>query len=495
MATRLLAASRGARPSLREVSSTFLSLAKMTSRVTLAKSRAERSRPPTVPLPQVEIVPGRLTEGDWFSLLGFEEAEDHVGDILAGLMDQVLDECFKVYLERQCIPYVITQARDAMLQIIEWRFLVRDEGEAGVPAEPTWQEDEEPVAGITDSWAQGSVPVLQAMPRPEEPEVPRLPEEVPQLPKESPVAKEEPAGPSDIAAQGFPLGTPRWEAEKLAQESLKEVRPARSRSSKAGLKSGTHLVSIAPLPSCKSRLGPQAYYGPLQVSRLSDIVKPLAGSEKELLLRQLSQMPVEEASRPCLLPLSCSNLLRIQLGRPPNTRDVFYDQAGNITAAPRLEPASLPKRWVKPSAEVVDPEVESQQQEALKTVSGRRAPKLPRGPAEKGSTHGERLLGVRRSLAEKAAQPPSPAGGVLQPTSFVFVKPNLLTQTVQLATGVTLRCVGGVREKVSPHAHQEEAKEGSGNLHPMCLRVPTPSREHILQQPKPLPRLRPGAAL
>lgn len=73
----------------------------MTSRVTLAKSRAERSRPPTVPLPQVEIVPGRLTEGDWFSLLGFEEAEDHVGDILAGLMDQVLDECFKVYLERQ----------------------------------------------------------------------------------------------------------------------------------------------------------------------------------------------------------------------------------------------------------------------------------------------------------------------------------------------------------------------------------------------------------
>ncbi|CAI5785004.1 Hypothetical predicted protein [Podarcis lilfordi] len=371
---------------------------KMTSRVTLAKSRAERSRPPTVPVPQVEIVPGRLTEGDWFSLLGFEEAEDHVGDILAGLMDQVLEECFKVYLERQCIPYVITQARDAMLQIIEWRFLVRDEGEAGVPAEPTWQEDEEPVAGITDSWAQGSVPVLQAMPRPEEPEVPRLPEEVPQLPEESPIAKEEPAGPSDIAAQGFPQGTP-------------------------------------------------------------------------------------------------SNLLRIQLGRPPNIRDVFYDQAGNITAAPRLEPASLPKRWVKPSAEVVDPEVESQQQEALKTVSGRRAHKLPRGPAEKGSAHGERLLGVRRSLAEKAAQPPSPAGGVLQPTSFVFVRPNLLTQTVQLATGVTLRCVGGVREKVSPHAHQEEAKEGPGNLHPMCLRVPTPSRQHILQQPKPLPRLRPGAAL
>ncbi|XP_033017046.1 uncharacterized protein C2orf81 homolog [Lacerta agilis] len=479
-----------------------MSLAKMSSRVTLAKSRGERSRPPTVPIPQVDIVPGRLTEGDWFSLLGFEEAEDHVGDILAGLMDQVLDACFKVYLERQCIPYVITQARDAMLQIIEWRFLVRDEGEAGVPIEPTWQEDEEPVAGITDSWAQGSVPVLQAMPRPEEPEVPGPPEEVPQLPEESPVAREESAGPSDIGGQGFPLGTARWEAEKLAQESLKEVRPTRSRSSKAVLKSGIELprlVSIAPLPSpmpsCKSRLGPQAYYGPLQASRLSDIVKPLAGSQKEMLLRQLSQMPMEEASHPCLLPLSCSNLLRIQLGRPPTTRDVFYDQAGNITTAPRLEPASLPKRWVKPSAEVVDPDMESQQQEALKTVSGRRAPKLPRGPAEPGSAHGEGLVAVRRSLLGKAGQPASSAGRVLQPTSFVFVKPNLLTETVQLATGVTLRCVGGVREKVAPRGHQEEAKEGLGSLHPMCLQVPSPSRQHILQQPKPLPRLRPGAAL
>lgn len=71
----------------------------------------------------------------------------------------------------QCIPYVISQAREAMLQIIEWRFLVRDEGESSVPVDPTWQEDEEPAPSITDSWAQGSVPVLQAVPGPEEREV------------------------------------------------------------------------------------------------------------------------------------------------------------------------------------------------------------------------------------------------------------------------------------------------------------------------------------
>ena len=47
-----------------------------------------------------------------------------------------------------------------MLQITEWRFLARDEGESAVAEDPTWGEDEEPLACTTDSWAQGSVPVL-----------------------------------------------------------------------------------------------------------------------------------------------------------------------------------------------------------------------------------------------------------------------------------------------------------------------------------------------
>lgn len=49
-----------------------------------------------------------------------------------------------------------------MLQIIEWRFLARDEGESAVAEDPTWGEDEEPLACTTDAWAQGSVPLLPA---------------------------------------------------------------------------------------------------------------------------------------------------------------------------------------------------------------------------------------------------------------------------------------------------------------------------------------------
>ncbi|XP_006881056.1 PREDICTED: uncharacterized protein C2orf81 homolog [Elephantulus edwardii] len=126
----------------------------------VTRSKAEKVRPPTVPVPQVDIVPGRLTEAEWLALAAVEEGEDVVGDILADLLARVMDSAFRVYLTQQCIPFTISQAREAMLQITEWRFLARDEGESSLAEDPTWGEEEEPLACTTDAWAQGSVPVL-----------------------------------------------------------------------------------------------------------------------------------------------------------------------------------------------------------------------------------------------------------------------------------------------------------------------------------------------
>ncbi|XP_045644277.1 uncharacterized protein C2orf81 homolog [Ursus americanus] len=128
----------------------------------VTRSKAEKARPLAVQVPQVDIVPGRLTEAEWMALMALEEGEDVVGDILADLLARVIDSAFKVYLTQQCIPFTISQAREAMLQITEWRFLARDEGESAVAEDPTWGEDEEPFACTTDAWAQGSVPVLHA---------------------------------------------------------------------------------------------------------------------------------------------------------------------------------------------------------------------------------------------------------------------------------------------------------------------------------------------
>ncbi|KAH0615659.1 hypothetical protein JD844_025958 [Phrynosoma platyrhinos] len=526
-------------------------------RVAQAKSRAERYRPPTVPVPQIEIVPGRLTEADWLSLLNFEEAEDTVGDILASMLDQVMDECYKVYLSRQCIPYVINQAREAMLQIIEWRFLVRDEGETEVPMDPAWQEDEEPVPCITDSWAEGSVPVVQAAPARWETE-----EMLARLLDEAPATEEEEEAPGGGTAAGVALApgvaapslhTLLHEEEEEEEEEdkeerplpavLPEIRPSKIRSSSSRVRvrvpEGLPLVKEAPTPpaqpcsTTKLWVPPHGYEGSPRAARFSCPLTALESSEKDLLLRQkLSQFSVvedededEDVGRPLLLPPSCSNLLRIQVGRPPNTKDVFYDEHGRVTLVPRLDPARLPKHWIRPTVEVVDPDVESRRQEALKTVSGRctrrwrsrRHPAKHPGSARRVTEVGPGVIlppgvptvllwegpakAMRQHLSEQVARRPPPPGRVLEPTALFFVKPTLLMETVELAPGVTLRCSDSTTQRlppVVPRAEEVAAAAGKvhGELRLLCPQVPFPmaAPEQMAGPPRPLPRLHPGAA-
>ncbi|XP_077158520.1 uncharacterized protein C2orf81 homolog [Paroedura picta] len=464
-------------------------------RVAQAKSRAERSRPPTVPAPQVDIVPGRLSEAEWLSLLAAEEAEDGVGDLLAALLDQALHECYQVHLARQRIPYVIHQAREAMVQIIEWRFLVRDEGEVDVSADSTWQEDEEPVACITDSWAQGSVPVLQPMPHPEEAEVPPA-----DPPEKSTASQEAPCG-GGTAPPLLLSWEPSQEEAKLV-EGLPGPPPTSS-------------VLAQASTSFKGRKGTMAFPCSSQNLTWQGSSKELLGEcEKWRLLQELSLVSVEERaprraldSPHPLLPPSCSNLLRIQVGRPPTIKDVLYDKAGNITAVPRLDPAHLPKRWIKPAVAVVDPAVESLRQEALKTVSGRCKRRSRSKPPQAGADTmsrtgpGEGLARVsRKRLPEQRAPPPPPPGRILEPTSLIFVKPTLLRESMVLAPGVAMRAGGGsARQGVGPAAPLEEKEAGGPtDLKPMSARVPflpTVDVEKVVQEPRIVPRMPPEALL
>ncbi|KAL8206436.1 UNVERIFIED_CONTAM: hypothetical protein K2H54_003073 [Gekko kuhli] len=495
-------------------------------RVAQAKSRAERARPPTVPVPQVDVVPGRLSEAEWLSLLAGEEAEDGVGDILAALLDQALDACYKVHLARQRIPYVINQAREAMLQIIEWRFLVRDEGEADVSADPTWQEDEEPMACTTDSWAQGSVPVLHPTPRPKEAAelwiICRLDTGrcrhhiqrggVVQLtrnlvpPAEPPEEAAAAAASQEVPCEGgaAPPRVLSWQPSQ-EQARLGKALPGAPLESSSLIQAST---------SFKGRKGGVASRSSHSTTWLESHKEPLGKREKPLLLQELCWVSMEERTRSApdsprlLLPPSCSNLLRIQLGRPPNIKDVLYNEAGNITAVPRLDPARLPKRWVKPSVEVVDPDVESLQKEALKTVSGRckqrprlEAPRVAAGTV--GQTHLAGLGGglaraSRKWLPQQMGPLPPPQGRTLEPTHLVFVKPTLLAEHMELAPGVTMKGRGSSRRGVWSAAPPGEREATHKELKPMPPQVPllpAVAVEKVGNEPRALPRMLPGALL
>nr|XP_016853266.1 PREDICTED: uncharacterized protein C2orf81 homolog isoform X1 [Anolis carolinensis] len=492
---------------------------------------------PTVPVPQVEIVPGRLCEGDWVSMLSYEEAEDSVADLLAVMLDQVMEECYKVYLDRQCIPYVINQAREAMIQIIEWRFLVRDEGEVDVPTDPTWQEDEEPVPGITDCWAQGSVPVVQTTPAPLESEVPLA-----ILLEKTPAVEVEALPDRDMAVGVAPglLSSllkedeeeeeeeekEEKEQEELPQPSFPDVHPLESRASRFRSKEGLppvkaaraslylHRLSIRPLQTGDKTVRTTRFSFPLSSQASSE-------REKEPFLQKLSQISLkpqehEEVGHPLMLPPSCSNLLRIQVGRPPITKDVSYDSHGCVTLVPRLDPARLPKHWIRPTMEVVDVDEESRRREALKTVSGRcpvrgRPRQRPlqlsmarrrdtvvgfNGVQPLGALPGLLWEGPGLTLQEEAVQLPPPPERVLEPTGLIFVKPTLLMERVDLAPGVTLRYRSSPTHCLPPMAPLEDgvARKAHGELRTLSTQTPFPTASAEQPPSRPLPRLHPRVA-
>nr|XP_032643875.1 uncharacterized protein C2orf81 homolog isoform X3 [Chelonoidis abingdonii] len=408
---------------------------KMTSRdrVPLSKSRAEKSRPPTVPIPQVDIVPGRLSESEWISLVTMEEGEDGVGDILEGMINQVMDECYKVYLARQV-------SLDKL------------------PEETVSHEETRPSTGS--------------------PEVPATPH-----------------------------------SEQPSQE--RGIKSAKSS------KPQNLLPQPAPPPPPKTRKAYRAHRGLLRSASLKSMARPLQETEKELLRQQLSQTLPEESpqedlgSLHQLLPMSCSNLLKIQMGRPPNIKGVTYDEFGTVITMPKLDPARLPKCWIKPQVEVLDPDVEAKRQEVLKTISGRgqRSTK-PHSRAAQGPGLGElisaKLLqdtgpmlsgGLAQAFcpshADKRAQHLPSTGKSLERSSHVSWKPSNLLDSIELAPGVAIRDSSSV--KCGPHhgALYEEGGEGvfQGKLRPIRPRVPLPAiaveqliRDHT-------PQVRPMALL
>ncbi|XP_039767896.1 uncharacterized protein C2orf81 homolog [Ornithorhynchus anatinus] len=201
-------------------------------RVGQSRSRAEKGRPAVTSLPHVDVVPGRLSEADWVGLVQKEEGEDAVGDLLAQLVQRVTEDAFQVYLSRQCVPFTVSQAQEALLQMVEWRFLARDEGETAVDGGgtaalgPGWEEDEEPRTCATDAWAQGAVPVLASPgtlpPRdqesrnadgttPETPDSPPASRGPPETPGSSPASSgsDSSPGPRTPGDRPWILGAPR----------------------------------------------------------------------------------------------------------------------------------------------------------------------------------------------------------------------------------------------------------------------------------------------
>ncbi|XP_047637681.1 uncharacterized protein C2orf81 homolog isoform X2 [Phacochoerus africanus] len=381
----------------------------------MTRSKAEKVRPPTVPVPQVDIVPGRLTEAEWMALSVLEEGEEVVGDILADLLARVMDSAFKVYLTQQCIPFTISQAREAMLQITEWRFLARDEGETAVAEDPTWGEDEEPSACTTDAWAQGSVPVLHA------PTFATFPGEdrgsVDQIPSgrswmdtgsQEPMEPWDRCPPEQRVVPG-PSSTLELLKETGPRGPLEELEldgQARGHLSSVGCLNvssqlsmemavaGSPHLSLEPTPVASPKGSvekAQPFSSPFSLEDLYYCTPQAqaAGDRMELKKEEVplisSSGSVSGTSAGGLSTLSSSSGFQPQQPWRPDARtSSLRGRIGPRAEMERLDPARLPRRWVRPLAEVLVPNSEMRPQKAYRGRLQSRKTEAPAGPQAPG---------------------------------------------------------------------------------------------------------------
>ncbi|XP_041485086.1 uncharacterized protein C2orf81-like isoform X1 [Lytechinus variegatus] len=387
------------------------------SRATVSKSRADKAKDKdkdrggstSVPVPPVnsDVIPGRFTENDWNSMLDKEDGEDFVIDIVGNIVDSALTVIYDNYIQKQLYPYVVTQARDAILQIIEWQFLARDEGETQPENDATWLEEDEPMPCVPDAWAQGSVPQknrpLLSPPVSEpgtdithvsgmshreiledvicESHADIEPVEIPDGEKEGGEEDKEEEGKEEDEKEGG-ITQPEDVSERLAGLEQPE----------AEQKTGGDLKDEAK-PSEKAK--PEAYrprkpkFKPrkgriVHSAGLRDMHKSLDEMEREMLEAERKAnepKPVVKDSILDHMPSSCHSILKkkkasdhfklVQAGRPPGSKDVNYDDRGNVISVVRLDPEKLPSHRVRTQYAVVDPAVEAAHARLVAMRTGR----------------------------------------------------------------------------------------------------------------------------
>lgn len=416
------------------------------SRAAKAAAAKDKTKPPpSTPVVAHEIVPGKFNENDWNIMLERDAAEDFVLDYLDEIMFTTMDTIHKRYIERQMLPFTITQAKDAILQIIEWRFLARDEGEKNM-ADSSWIQDEEPEAAVTDCWAQGSVPktdVPAPSPISEEPEEEEVAAEEVQKAEGATAAPEEPELPDNVS-------------EVAAEpEQVQEQRPdAKAKKVKQG--------------KAKPQFKP--YRGKLKSAGVAKMTESLDESEMKMIAAEIeASLPPQEVSSNLLtMPASCNSILKVQSGRPPGNKDVAYDEMGNVVSVMKLDADKLPTHRVTVKYQVVDPAVEAAQARLEAMRRGRyiapAQPQLAKVRAKKSSSD---------TAATTSAIVLAGGKGIPKTRKPVYTQlPPSLIETMEVAAGVQVLEAG--RSKKGPTRYVRKGdilEQHQKDLQPVTIRI------------------------
>ncbi|XP_069779476.1 uncharacterized protein C2orf81 homolog isoform X2 [Narcine bancroftii] len=463
------------------------------SRSAVPKTRLEKSRTTanpasTSPATFVDIVPGRFTENDWQSMVAAEDGENNIMDIIEDIVSQALDQCYNLYIENQLLPFTISQAKDAILQIIEWQFLSYDPGESNVTLDHSWQEDREPKANVTDSWAQGSVPVVRpsttaALEKQEHPGD-SLCTEMGEGQARSPTA---PTSAGSGAAcegqqQGFEGPQPTaalctqlvglYQNVGQVEPELEEASPVNEQEPETPLKATTVR---------KSHSFKATRYLPC-TGKSQNISKTLVEVESDLTHQQASEVDPEVPQLPCeayWMPPFLQNVLKIQQSRLPSNNSMTFDEFGNVTSVKKLEPSQFHKHQTRPVFQLVDGDPETKTCRPLGN-------QILRPLVFQAAHFGERSIPGRHNSRRGRQLGPGNGSGVVAPGRVTGRQPSTGSLSVKrlklpITAGFTTQDLpefisNGAKDQSNSKCgrYPEHEELGPSRLKPICGRLLVP---------------------
>ncbi|XP_076807769.1 uncharacterized protein C2orf81 homolog [Clavelina lepadiformis] len=391
------------------------------SRQTASRSRTEKgasrggagSQSVTAPAVTNDVVPGRLSYEDWTQLMQDEEDTGFVCSLVEEIVDQALEGCYQKYIWEQMLPFTVHQAKDALLQIVQWHFLSRDSGEVNIVNDPGWKEDSEPEAGVIDSWAQGSVPVVVRRQSSSVPSVSMISEEQTYLQGQGDdpnfIADSLVSGTEPTATTISDEHTDSTEKTVEKEPTVAYVSPQPQNDEKNTVEPDLDSVKVIKKkrPSYKKHTG---RLPPPQVTDFETVPKPRPTSDKS---------ESRNKSDAHLSP-SQKTLLKVQAGRPPGNREVTFDERGNVVGVMKLNAHTLPMHRVRVQYSIIDPEAEANAQRLAAMRTGR----IRRVTKSKWKSDDSSIITRSSEVDSHKPMPP----GVSATTTSYFAKNTVIHQ-------------------------------------------------------------------
>lgn len=332
----------------------------------MSKSRGDRGKTSsgsqnTQHVTQNAIIPGKFLESDWNELVENESGEEFICDVVAEIAQLACDEVFKNAIQKRVQPYAVRAARELLLELLEWHFLESDEGELDIDT-ASWCEDDEPFSCITDSWAQGAIPVIKNNTATEslESEKGEIITEVQESNEDVQLDNEDDQRHNGEEEKSGDRSNETEEDNdcysKQDENGEEEIKECILNNDKVQPEASPSLV-LKPQPPGKSK----SYSG--RQIRNKKLFRPYAGSLPAF--HSISSTPVtDDRPKPgSVNPIEkVSGLVLSELfqksqhGRPPGVREAVFDEKGNVTRVHKLNIESLPNHRVRTKYKITDAE-------------------------------------------------------------------------------------------------------------------------------------------